>query len=219
MCSASVSTSRKCSLLSDAGCAAPPARSRSCRRPCRSRHRCRAGRSRGRATPSAARGAPAVDADQHLDAQVTDEDRVHGGADSIESLRDAMTRPCRSLAGVLLGSISFAVVVSRDAPARPAQLRLEESRRDQRAAHRQQGRRRADARSATPARAGSRVLLAASSRCSREPSAAAVAALAASRPPVSGVPPLPGRQGRRHRDRRAPRARSVARRRHASRPG
>ena len=49
-------------------------------------------------------------------------------------------------AAYCIGSVSFAVVVSRaDRPARSAQLRLEESRRDQRAALRQQDRRRADA--------------------------------------------------------------------------
>ena len=64
--------------------------------------------------------------------------------DSIESPR---CRPrCAIIAAYLLGSISFAVRGEQaDAAARPAQLRLEEPRRDQRAAHRQQGRRGAHA--------------------------------------------------------------------------
>jgi glycerol-3-phosphate acyltransferase PlsY len=52
-----------------------------------------------------------VDADERLDAQVADDDRVHDQHDSIES--PAMETAAALLGAYLIGSISFAIVVSR----------------------------------------------------------------------------------------------------------
>ena len=151
--------------------------------------------------------------------------RVHGVLESPDCSRfdhasaiaPAMLASARSLvvAAYLIGSISFAVVVSRAfGAARSARVRLRQSGRDQRAAHRQQGRRAADAARRRRSRASSRCSLAqlvgrALGRCRLD--GARRRARGVRRPPLPGLPPLRRRQGRRDRGRHRVRAALAAR--------
>ena len=129
-----------------------------------------------------------------------------------------------ALAAYLIGSLSFAVIVSRAMGlADPRTYGSRQPRRDQRAALGQQGRGGRDpaARRAQGLRAGARwsQLLRRSATGWARARVALVGAGGLPRPPVAGVLPLPGRQGRGDRGRRAARHRTVARRWRRWRPG